>query len=185
MTLADLAALGSFVSGIAVLVSLVFLYFQLRQVNQQVRQTERNQQAMMRQARSSRSFDMGLKGVESDVAEVFVTLGKGGDAISEKVLLQWMSYTRSAFINWDDAFSQHKDGLLSGSALESLERTVGQVMRGVTWRTEWRLQRETFAPEFVAWMDKLVADHPRLEPVDRVASWRSAFEAEQSGGAAV
>ena len=31
MTLSDLAALGSFVSGVAVLVSLAFLYFQMRQ----------------------------------------------------------------------------------------------------------------------------------------------------------
>jgi hypothetical protein len=47
MSLSDLAALGSFVSGVAVLVSLVFLYFQLRQVGAQVQQAERNQQAMI------------------------------------------------------------------------------------------------------------------------------------------
>jgi hypothetical protein len=37
MTLSDLAALGSFVSGLAVLVSLIFLWFQLRQMNEQIR----------------------------------------------------------------------------------------------------------------------------------------------------
>jgi hypothetical protein len=38
MSLSDLAALGSFVSGLGVLVSLVFLYFQLRQIGVQVKQ---------------------------------------------------------------------------------------------------------------------------------------------------
>ena len=54
MTLADLAALGSFVSGFAVLVSLVFLYFQLRQLNAQVLQGERNQRALLNQGVATR-----------------------------------------------------------------------------------------------------------------------------------
>lgn len=50
MSLSDLAALGSFISGLGVLVSLVFLYFQLRQIGVQVKQTEKNQRALISQA---------------------------------------------------------------------------------------------------------------------------------------
>jgi len=60
MTLSDLAALGSFVSGVAILVSLVFLYFQLRQVYAQIRLAERNQQATIQQDRYGRVFEVNL-----------------------------------------------------------------------------------------------------------------------------
>ena len=179
MSLSDLASLGSFVSGAAVLVSLIFLYFQLQQVSQQVRQAEKIQQAMMRQSRSARSFEMCLKSAEPAIAEALLSIGRGGE--TETLLFQWASYARGSFINWDDAFAQYKDGLLSASALDSMARAVGQVMRNVALRTEWRLQRQSFAPEFVAWIDGLVADYPKLEPGLSVAVWRSAFAAEQSG----
>lgn len=47
MSLSDLAALGSFVGGVAVLVSLIFLYFQLRQIGAQMAQADNNQRALM------------------------------------------------------------------------------------------------------------------------------------------
>jgi flagellar biosynthesis/type III secretory pathway M-ring protein FliF/YscJ len=57
MSLSDLAALGSFISGVAVLASLVFLFFQMRQMTEQVRQSERNQRALMQQGRSMRGME--------------------------------------------------------------------------------------------------------------------------------
>ena len=44
MSLSDLAALGSFISGVAVVVTLVFLLVQMRQTN-------RNQKSLMQQGR--------------------------------------------------------------------------------------------------------------------------------------
>jgi hypothetical protein len=71
MTLSDLAALGSFVSGVAVMVSLVFLYFQVRQVNLQVRQAERNQRATIAQVRAGRSVEAILTQTDASVAAAF------------------------------------------------------------------------------------------------------------------
>ena len=48
MTLSDLAAVGSFVSGIAVFLSFIFLALQLHQAN-------RNQRSLMQQARTGRN----------------------------------------------------------------------------------------------------------------------------------
>jgi len=45
MSLSDLAAVGSFISGIAVFLSFIFLALQLRQAN-------RNQRSLMQQART-------------------------------------------------------------------------------------------------------------------------------------
>ena len=70
MSLSDLAALGSFVSGLAVLVSLIFLYFQLRQVNRQVRQSEKNQLALMNQGVINRTSDIIRFAAEPDINEL-------------------------------------------------------------------------------------------------------------------
>lgn len=53
MSLSDLAALGSFVSGFAVLLSLIYLALQ-------VRQTKRNQQIAIRHSRATRVVDLHL-----------------------------------------------------------------------------------------------------------------------------
>src|SRR5262249_46425204 len=71
MSLSDLAALGSFVSGVAVLASLVFLFFQMRQMTEQVRQTEKNQRSIINQNVASRDREINAMGLQ--MAE---TLGK-------------------------------------------------------------------------------------------------------------
>jgi len=69
MTLSDLAALGSFISELAVLISLFFLYFQLRQVNVQAQQAERTQQATIRHTRAARIVDIALASAELSWAD--------------------------------------------------------------------------------------------------------------------
>ena len=68
MSLSDLAALGSFVSRMAVLASLGFLYFQMRQITEQVRQAERNRQAIMQQGRAARHIPVVLSGTQTHLS---------------------------------------------------------------------------------------------------------------------
>jgi len=65
MSLSDLAAFGSFVSGLAVLVSLIFLLLQ-------VRQTNRNQRALMQQGISARYLQMNSTASSPEVAKTLV-----------------------------------------------------------------------------------------------------------------
>ena len=78
MSLSDLAALGSFINGLAVLVSLVFLYFQLKQIGAQVKQAEKNQQATIRQGRTARLVEILTRGTDPSVAEA-ITMASWGD----------------------------------------------------------------------------------------------------------
>src|SRR5215469_15552872 len=120
MSLSDLASLGSFVSGVAVLISLAFLYFQLRQVNSQVRQTEKNQQASIRQARSTRGVDITLRAAtDPSLCEALTKGHPGRDDLSGVGLMQLYLYWRACFYEWEDAFYQHHDGLLTQSGFHS------------------------------------------------------------------
>src|SRR5471032_579506 len=107
MSLSDLAALGSFISGIAVLVSLVFLYFQLRQVNAQSQQAERTQHATIRHTRAARIGEITLASAEPSWADA-VAKGIAGDQdLSATDLRQFGAYIIARLSNSEDAFYQY------------------------------------------------------------------------------
>jgi len=113
MNLSDLAAFGSFVSGLAVLVSLVFLHFQLRQVSAQITQAEKNQMATIRQGRTDRIVDMSMDLTEPAAAAA-VAKGSFGDlAITATEFYQFQSYMVAYLNHAEDSFQQRQDGLLN------------------------------------------------------------------------
>lgn len=184
MTLLDLASLGSFVSGLAVLVSLFLLYFQLRQLNQQVRQTEKNQKAAILQGRAKQAMDILTSGTDPSVADAIDKGMRGDEGVSEIKLRQFQQYARAIFWAWDDAFYQHADGLYTEVAFFRLRVNVESLMRNVGIQAQWKIQRQTFGPEFVAWMDKVVAEARIDKSADPLVLWRSALEEVRAGASA-
>jgi hypothetical protein len=181
MSLSDLASLGSFVSGFAVLVSLFLLYFQLRQLNQQARQTEKNQKAAISQGRAKNAMDVLASGTEPSVADALDKGMRGEEGVSETRLRQFYQYSRALFWNWEEAFYQHEDGLLAESAFYRLKVNIDSLMRNIGIQAQWRIQRQTFGAEFVAWMNRLVAETRIDKPTDPLVLWRSALEEVRAG----
>ena len=181
MSLSNLASLGSFVSGLAVLVSLVFLYFQLRQIAQQVRQAERNQQAAIMQGRAAEAVNINLSGIDPSISEAINRGNRGEESMSEITIRQFYQYWRASFFTWEDTFHQHSGGLFPEAAFDSLKAQRGHHLGNIGVRAQWRLQRRSFGPEFVAWMDKLISETPIDAPLELTAPWRDAVAAEKSG----
>ncbi|MBV9571021.1 MAG: hypothetical protein JO056_07265 [Alphaproteobacteria bacterium] len=181
MTLSNLAALGSFVSGIAVLISLVFLYFQLRQINRQIKQAERNQRAFIRQARSTRTVDIVLSLTDASLSEA---MGKGRHCavdISDIALRQFAAYWRASFYSWEEGFYQHRDSLLDDAGFNALATNVKYNLGNIGVRTQWRLQRQSFGREFVTWIDDLTVTTPIEAAADTLIQWQHAIAAEREG----
>jgi len=65
MSISDLAAIGSFVSGIAVAVTLVFLVIQIRQTN-------RNQRSLMQQGHLTMLVDASMRWAEPAMQNLIV-----------------------------------------------------------------------------------------------------------------
>jgi len=180
MTLSDLASIGSFISGLAVLVSLVFLYFQLRQVGTQVQQAERNQQASIRQGRATRVVAMNLAATEPSLADALAKVVAGATGMTNTQLTQYGAFCRATFLNGEDSFFQHKDGLLSDASFASYTGGMLATFSLPGFRVQWKYQRGIFASEYVAFMDKLVVEAPKVPLVDRVAQWNADISAEAS-----
>jgi len=181
MSLSDLASLGSFVSGLAVLVSLVFLYFQVRQVNQQVRQAEKNQQAAIRQGRTATAVQIALTATDRELAIASNKVALGAADLTDAELNQALAISRAVFFNYEDAFYQHREGLLDETAFAGWVRTVEAGLAYPNRRVAWRWSRNAYGVEFAAFMDGLLYKVPVSRPDSSVARWREDLAAELAG----
>jgi hypothetical protein len=185
MSLSDLAALGSFVSGVAVLISLVFLYFQVRQVNAQVRQAECNQRATIGQSRATRTVQVMLVGTEPLVAQALRKANTGDADLTITELSQFQAYARAFFVNTEDTFLQHRHGLLEDVTFRGFRTAVGNQMANASFRAAWRVTKENYNADYVVFIDDMIAATPLRRPAsseDQLAAWRSEI-AEMSAAA--
>ncbi len=181
MSLSDLASLGSFISGVAVLISLVFLYFQLRQVTAQIRQAERNQRATISAARATRATDAMLTLCEPSMADAYFKASSGA---ADMTITQWQqanALARSAFVNAEETFSQHRNGLMEENAWRAFVTFFSDTTANPAVRLIWRrIGRPAASPEFATFVDKLIAETPlrKLPPAEvALAAWRAEFDA--------
>jgi len=180
MSLSDLAALGSFVSSIAVVVSLIFLYFQLKQVNVQVKQAERNQQAAIQQERSGRVSEILMKIAEPSLAEAIAKGLAGAEDMTRAQFVQFRVYSQARFTLSEDTFLQHRSGLLSEEAFATFSRTFAGGLASPGVRVLWKWLRNQYDGEFVAFTDKLIAERPVGLPVDDFARWNADILSEKA-----
>jgi hypothetical protein len=122
MSLSDLAAIGSFISALAVLISLVFLYFQLRRVQAQVIQAERNQQAAISQARTESQISVMVAMASPEVAEAFSKATLGAEDLTATQFSQYTVLSRAMLANGENCFLQRSAGLLADTASETALR---------------------------------------------------------------
>jgi hypothetical protein len=176
MSLSDLAAIGSLVSGIAVLGSLVYLSLQ-------VKQSERNQQAAIRQGRTGRSVDISLALTEPSVADAVMKGRTGAADMTATQASQFLGICGAIFGNYEDGFYQHKDGLLNDSAFDSLVVLMRSTFRFPGNRAMWTIIRGQYGSEYVDCVDKIVSETP-LVTIPTGGSfldfWNAAVQAELS-----
>jgi hypothetical protein len=171
MTLSDLAALGSFVSGVAVLASLVYLALQLRQA-------QRNQQASIRQGRAQALMEWNLKAAEPGINETISKLGANA-ASNMSELSQYLSMSRAGFQLYEESFDQRQAGLLSDEAHESFLRNVAATLSVPGFRVAWKMQRSMFGEAFAGFIDKSLDETPCMSLNGTLEQWNAAVLAER------
>ncbi len=178
MSLPDLAALGSFISGLAVLVSLVFLYFQLRQVNAQVVLTERNQQAAIAQARTESQVSVLVAMASSGVAEAFSKAMRGAATLTDTELAQFSYLHRALMVNGENAFLHNRAGLITDAAFESALQSMTYIAGQPAFRAYWPVVRGSCGAPFAQFMDATIARTPVALPGDALTAFKTGFAAE-------
>ena len=175
MSLSDLAALGSFVSGFAVLVSLTFLYFQLRQITEQVKQAERNQRAALDQGHLAAAGVSTWRLAESPYVELQARVTAGDTKFTAEELARLQAMFHIAMLTLRDAYLQHKSGLMDSTSYNSALlaiRTYWLVQP--VYRALWRRAAASVDPQFRSVIDTIVSDAPLAKPTDAT----SRFEAD-------
>jgi hypothetical protein len=174
MSLSNLAALGSFVSGFAVLISLIYLALQ-------VRQTERNQQISIRHSRASRTVELHLALADPAVADAWLHGSGSPQELTRTELSQFIHLCRAHFFHFEDSFYQREEGLLNDDAFETVAAGARLLARSPGLRAAWKIARPNFGGRFLDFMDGVVAGSPVQPPADlSLEAWKIAFASEAS-----
>ena len=99
-------------------------------------------------------------------------------------MAQFMFYARAVFINAEDAFNQHRDGLLGERAYRAFVASFSHNMASAAYRTAWRTSQWGWGQEFAEFVEKLMAELPVRPPrsaADVLTEWKTEFAAELSG----
>jgi|SRR5579871_900158 len=182
MSLSDLAAFGSFVSGVAVLASLGFLYFQMRQMTEQVRQSERNQQSLMQQGRTARHLTNTLARTEPHLSNALAHLGDDISAVTPAELQAIRGWLTAIIWGNEDSFQQFRAGALPAASWETDVATFRGIAALPSFRTEWAYVRGLSAGEYRDYVDRLILETP-VNNAQRTtdSAWRARYQQELAG----
>ncbi len=173
MSLSDLAALGSFVSGLAVVITLVFLGIQLRQAN-------RNQRSLMQQGRTARVAESILRCTEPFLSESMVG-GFGGDVALEAPKIQAFIRQLSALLyNYEDSFLQYRAGTLEGAGWATDEAALHEFFAYPGFRVAWRFNRNFMTGEFRDHVDGIMRATRGTQTLDLTTFWKTALAEESA-----
>ncbi len=173
MSLADLASLGSFVSGIAVLVSLLYL-------NVQVRQSAKHSRAAIGHGFVTRTVDFNYRMIDANVAAVLVKGRSASTDLTEVELFQFLAYSRAAFWNIADTFLQHRDGLMDDAIFTTFERAHVGAMRSRGMQIAWTFWRANFTPDIVAFVDRIAKTAEEQGYSEFAPIWTAAIAAKNA-----
>ena len=175
MTLSDLGSIGSLISGIAVLVSLLYL-------GAQMRQSSRHSQALIQQGRASRTMEILTRWAEFDWSDGMEACITGSPEVNARDLRRFISLMRAYFVNYEDSFLQHSEGLLDGAAYANVEAALRLTMTGRGHRAAWQVARDAFDRGFQDYMDGIIAQTTAAPVTSLVERWK---EATTAAGAAM
>lgn len=152
MSLSDLAALGSFVSGIAVVVSFVFLAIQLRQNTQAVRASASQAHA----AELSQIMEPLI--AHSDIAHAWRAGLADPRALNDDDRMRFLAICSGIFRFYDTQRLQWRHGQLDAEHWHSVQTQIGDIVRLPGIQIFWQMRRHWHSAEFRSWVDALPKD---------------------------
>lgn len=159
MTLSDLAAIGSFLSSLAVCGSLVYLALQ-------VRQSDRNQRSLMMQGIVTRGADSIRFMAQPHISALFGRMIQGETDFSQTDIMQLSLALRLALADLQDLYIQHKAGLADELSLDGARHVMIMLLGFPVIRVLWQSARPTFPDELARMVDELAEATPLTPPAD-------------------
>lgn len=151
MSLSDLAAVVSFVSGIAVVFSFLFLALQVRQAN-------RNQRSLIQQGRTARNVDILLRMTDPFMSETFTAADVNCAAMNAVQIRAFYAFAGAVFWTYEDSFLQFQAGTLDASSWESDSITLKRLLRHPGTRAVWKMARDGMGGGYRDYLDTLMRE---------------------------
>lgn len=151
MSLSDLAALGSFVSGVAVFVSFIFLALQIRQAN-------RNQKSLMQQGRSARNVDILLRLTNRFMSETVLAADRHCADMDPAKIWAFYGFAGAVFWAYEDSFLQYRTKMLDASSWESDVATIKRLLAYPAYRAAWKMARDGMSGTYREFVDSVMRE---------------------------
>ena len=105
-----------------------------------------------------------------DMVTAFAKGAWGKPGLTETELWQFIFECRGIFMSYEEAFYQHREGLLNEVAFKSFIKTATLTLSAPGIRAQWLRQRANFTDDFVHFIDGLAAGP--LGDFDPMAFWQ-------------
>jgi hypothetical protein len=119
-----------------------------------------------------------MRVTDSSLAAAFAKGVSGAEDISHTQFVQFSHYCGARFNGAEDAFYQHLEGLLNDRAFGSFMNAMRHFLSSPGSRAAWKRHRGMFGSEFVAFVEKLLAETKSAATVDELAHWKADVAAE-------
>ncbi len=153
MSLSELAALGSFVSGVAVVVSFIFLALQIRQSNW-------NQRSLMQQGRTARNVDILLKVTEPFLSETVAQAHGNCALLNATQIWSFYGFAAAVFWSYEDSFIQFQAGTLDAGSWDSDVTTIKRLLASPAYRVVWKIARDGMSGGYRDYLDSVMREVP-------------------------
>lgn len=166
MSLENFYYISQIIASFAVLASLIYLALQTRQ-------TSKNQRALMNQGVVNRASDTIHWLCEPRMLDLNsrVQAGEAQFTMQELALLQWQ--LRALLLSAQDVLVQHKAGLVDQITMDNNLVGIKSFLSLPVNRALWKSSREGYAPELIAWVERLIEAAPLAKPLDAVARFNT------------
>jgi hypothetical protein len=161
MTLTDWASLATVISSLAVLVSLVYVSLQLRQ-------TERNQRAVTDQGAQTRNTDINVFLAQPQINALITRVNEGDTNFTAEELTLLHARLRVSLLTGQDMFVQSKSQLIDPVTIGTRDAVLRFILAQPVYRALWVGSRLSYAEDWRAHVDKLIANLPLTHAVNLV-----------------
>ena len=162
MSLEQLGLIANIVGAIAIVITLVYLAIQIKDNARSSRSA-----AVTDATTAMQAFYQEL-GSNPATSKLFLEAVTNPDALSRQDQFQFVMLMHSCFLGFQRSFFLAREGTLDVALRDSIGTAMHAINRTPGMHLYWRQRKAYFQPEFVEWVESLLA----LEPLSDMDAYR-------------
>jgi len=154
MSLEQLGLIANIVGAIAIVITLVYLAIQIKD------NARSSPSAAVTDATTAMQAFYQELGSNPATSKLFLEAVTNPDALSKQDQFQFVMLMHSCFLGFQRSFFLAREGTLDVALRDSIGTAMHAVSRSPGMHLYWRQRKAYFQPEFVEWVEGLLAREP-------------------------